>query len=480
MGRLLLINAAEPEETRAAVVEDGRLEEFRCERAAAGSLVGNIYNGKVVNLERGIGAAFVDLGVGRNAFLHVSACPGAAPDGRTRIEDILAVGDDVLVQVTRESIGPKGPMLTGDLSLPGRFLVFLPFSEGGGVSRRIDGEDDRTKLRELARELEKRAGAALIVRTAAADRKRRELLRDLRQLKRVWASIRAKAESQPAPALLYEESDLVTRALRDLVDRDVTSIVVDTPEARERANELIAAIQPELSDRLRLHAGGEPLFHAHGIEEQIDLLRARRVALPGGGSVVFDRTEALVAVDVNSGRTREDELEETALRTNLEAAEVIGRQLRLRDLGGVIVVDFIDMREQANMRALERAFKEVLSRDRARVRPGRLGDFAIFALTRQRTGAGMAPRRPCPRCAGAGETVLPEDVALRVFRELRARAFRRGRSGLRARVCAEVAEALERTRSGVLKALSEETRREVAVVPDPALPPDGWVVETAS
>jgi ribonuclease E len=472
MGRHLLINAAEPEETRAAVVEEGRIEEYRLERAAHGSLVGNIYKGTVRNLERGIGAAFVDLGIGRNGFLHVSACL----DGPARIEDRFSVGDDAIVQVTRDSIGSKGPMLSQDLSLPGRFLVLLPFAKGGGVSRRIGGEDDRTKLRELVRDLERRAGAALIVRTAAADQGGRELVRDLRHLKRVWASIEARAASEPAPALLYEEGDLVARTLRDLVDRDVKEIVVDTPEALARARDVMAAIQPALAERLRLHAGPEPLFHAHGIEEQVDRIHARRVPLPGGGSVVFDRTEALVAVDVNSGRTREEELEETALRTNLEAAEAIARELRLRDLGGVIVVDFIDLVESAHTKAVERAFKDALARDRARVRPGRLGEFGIFPLTRQRRGGG-ATARPCPRCGGTGDLLHPEEIALRVFRELRARAARRGRSGIRARMSPEVLEVLLRTRKGLIEALSEEARRKVVVEADPGLPAGGWAVE---
>jgi ribonuclease E len=471
VGRLLLINAAEPEETRAAVVADGRLEEYRCAKASAGTILGNIYKGRVINLERGIGAAFVDIGTGRNGFLHLSACAGAA-NGK-RIEDLFAVGDEALVQVTRDSIGAKGPMLTGDLSLPGRLLVLLPFAHEGGVSRRIGDGEDRAKLRDLVRELELRAGAGLIVRTAAADRGARDLLRDLRELKRAWASIRERAAASAAPALLYQESDLVARALRDLVDREVTEIVMDTPEALERARGLVRA---GLS--LRLHESNEPLFHAFGIEAQIDLLRSRRVPLPGGGSVVFDRAEALVAVDVNSGRTREEELEETAFRTNLEAAEVIARQLRLRDLGGVVVVDFIDLSDAAHVRAVERAFKTALLRDRARVRPGRFGEFGIFALTRQRTGAGVMPWRACPRCAGTGEVVHPEETALRVFRELRARAARRGKAGIRARVGVEVAEILMRTRRGALQALGEEARRSVTVEPDPALPPDGWAVES--
>jgi len=473
---LLLINDSEPEETRAALVEDGRVVDYRCERAAAVSLVGNIYKGRVVNLERGIGAAFVDVGVGRNGFLHVSAC--ADVDETTRIEDLYAIGDTALVQVTRESIGSKGPMLTGQLSLPGRFVVFLPGNEGGGISRHIVDADERSQLRALAKELEKRSGAGVILRTAAAHRTKRDLMRDLRTLRRLWDSIEAQARGARAPALLYAESDLVGRALRDMVDRKVEEIHVDTPEALERARETVRALQPELLDRLRLHAGGDPLFHAFGIEAQIDRLRVRRVPLPGGGSVVFDRTEAMVAVDVNSGRMRDENgLEETALRTNLEAAEEIARQLRLRDLGGVVVVDFIDMRDARNQKEVERAFRARLRQDRARVRPGRLGAFGIFALTRQRTGAGgLGARRPCPRCGGAGEVASADEVALRVFRELRARAAAPGRAALLARVGGEVATALA-ARASVVDALAEESGRGISIEPDPSLPSGGWTVQ---
>jgi len=469
VNRALLINAAEPGETRAALVEEGRVEEFRCEHAAAQTLVGNIYKGAVVNIEPGIGAAFIDLGEGRNGFLHESAWAR---------DNSFLLGDEIIVQVTRESIGSKGPMLTGDISLPGRFLVLLPFSRGGGVSRRIGETGNRNELRALARELEEHAGSALIVRTAGANRTKRELVRDLRSLTRLWAAVEGRAEAAPAPALLYAESDLVARSIRDLVDRDVSKIHVDTPEALEAARRAVRLVQPDLADRLRLHAAPEPLFHAFGIETQIDRLHARRVTLPGGGSIVFDRTEALVAVDVNSGRMREqDGLEETALKTNLEAAEAVARQLRLRDLGGVVVVDFIDMREADHVREVERAFRGWLARDRARVRPGRLGAFGIFALTRRRTGAGgAAVRRACPRCDGSGEVIHPDEVALRVFRELRARASGKGRRALRARVSPGVAEILQGARSAVVDALSGDSGREISVEADASLPPEGWEV----
>jgi ribonuclease E len=467
--RILLINAAETGETRAALVEEGRVEEFRCEHAAAQTLVGNVYKGTVVNLEPGIGAVFVDLGEGRNGFLHESSWNR---DGS------LALGDEIVVQVTRESIGSKGPMLTGDVSLPGRFLVLLPYSRGVGVSRRIGETENRNELRALAKEFEERTGSAVIVRTAGANRTKRELMRDLRALRRLWAAVEGRAKTATAPALLYAESDLVARALRDLVDQGVSEIHVDTPEALEGARRVVRLVQPELADRLRLHAAPDPLFHAFDVEAQIDRLRARRVALPGGGSIVFDRTEALVAVDVNSGRMREQMgLEETALKTNLEAAEEVARQLRLRDLGGVVVVDFIDMRGADHVKEVERAFRAHLARDRARVRPGRLGAFGIFVLTRRRAGAGGAMmRRACPRCEGSGEVIHPDEVALRVFRELRARAAGKGRRGLRARVSPGVAEILQGSRSAVVEALSGDSGREIGVEADPSLPPDGWEV----
>ena len=478
MSRVLLINAAEPGEIRAALVSGGEFEEYRCERASSTSLVGNVYRGIVVNVERGMEAAFVDIGMGRNGFLHVSACVGGG-DEKT-ICELFGPGDSVLVQVTRESVGGKGPVLTGDVSLPGRFLVLLPFSSGGGVSRRIQDDDGRAKMRTLVRELEERANAGLIVRTAGADRTAEELERDLNVLQRIWEAIERKAKSTRGPSLLYRESDLVARALRDMVDRGVLEVVVDTPEALARAEETAGAVDPELRDRLRLHDAAMPLFHAFEVEEQVDLLAARRIPLPGGGSLVFDHTEALVAIDVNSGRMREEErLEETALKTNLEAARELARHARLRNLGGLIVVDFIDMREPGNVRQVEEAVKKALGADRARLRAGRLGDFGLFAFTRRRDGSlGPEARRPCPRCSGAGEVPDPDGIALRVFRELRARAAGPGSRALEARVSSEVAEIFAGHRRGLLEALGEEAGRPVAVAADPGLPSEGWVVDT--
>jgi len=447
----ILLNTAEPGEARAVLVEDGRVVEFRRERTDVATYVGSIYRGKVVNLETGIAAAFLDIGVGRNGFLHASDC--AAGDN-LRIEEHVALGDEVVVQVTRDAVGQKGPVLSKRIALPGRFLVFLPHADGGGISHRIEAADDRAKLRAIATELEARAGGGLIVRTASAARPREDLERDLDELQARWRDIEARTDA--APVLLHAERDLVARALRDLADGSVGEVVVDTGEAEAR----VRALRPDLE--VVRHQGPPPLFHAYEVEGQIDTAFAREVVLPGGGSIVIDRTEALVAVDVNSGRARDAGLEETTHRVNLEAAEEIGRQLRLRDLGGVVVVDFIDASEAAHERELEQRFKEILRRDRARVRPGHMGPFGIFVLTRQRAGDGAADgRRPCSHCGGVGTEGRPAELALRIYRELLACAPR----AARARVSPGLAEALHALGPGL------------AVEVDPGLAPGEWVVE---
>jgi ribonuclease E len=479
MERLLLINASETDETRIVLLEGGRVEEYRRERAAGSSLVGNVYKGRVVNLETPIGAAFVDIGIGRNGFLHESDLPGGGEArGSGDAGGLPPLGAEIVVQVTRDSVGPKGPVLSADPSLPGRFLVLLPLSRAGGVSRRIATNGARDQLRALARALGNRAGAGLIVRTAAAEATARELARDLRSLQRLWASIEERSSSASPPALLHAEGDLIGRTLRDRADGGLDAIVVDTPEALARVEEALRTSRKAPVPRVRLHEGPAPLFHAFGVEEQVDQLLARRVPLPGGGSLVIDRTEAMVAIDVNSGRSREESgLEETALRTNLEAAAEAARQIRLRDLGGVVAVDFIDMKSAGSCRAVERAFREALRRDPAPVNAGKLGQFAVFVLTRRRAGGdGVAGGAICPRCGGAGQVVSPDTVALRVFRELMAKAAGRGRSPLTARLAPEAAERLRTVRAGALRALSEERGREIRVEAEPSFPPDRWEI----
>ena len=481
MARILLLNAAEPEERRVALVQDGRLEAYRVERAGCASAQrGNIYKGKVVNLETGIGAAFVALGTGRNGFLHLSDCLPRNGKAPARIEDHVAVGDPVLVQVSRESVGSKGPMLTQDIGLPGRFLVLLPFSEGGGISRRITERSEREKLRQLLEHVQAPADVGWILRTAASGCTRKELQRDLNSLRRVWRAIDERSREAKAPALLHAEGDLLVRSLRDLVDKHVDEIRVDDAEGYEQVKESLRALQPRLLDRLRLYEDARPLFHAYEIEDQVDRLASRRLSLPSGGSLVIDRTEALVAIDVNSGRTREEEgLEETARRTNLDAAPEIASQLRLRDLGGVVVIDFIDMLDKNHVREVERTLKQALKADRAKVRMGRIGPFGTLALTRQRIGAqATGETRTCPACGGAGEVQDPLHVALRAFRELKERCCGgKGRRGLRVILRPEAARLLRERRKEALEQLRRSSGRKLLVEEDPDLACGAWRLE---
>ena len=411
MKQEMLINVAQPEECRIAIVEDGILEELYIERTSQDNYVGNIYKGKVVNLEPSIQAAFVDFGVGRNGFLHISDIepqyyrqggfdpnrpldgggrsqrsdidtgdddeggdqeehngdepqrrrsrgprPGARPRIKPPIQDILRRGDEVLVQVIKEGIGTKGPTLSTYISIPGRYLVLMPALGRVGVSRKIEDDEVRRKLRDIMLELDPPKGLGFIVRTAGTDRTKRELSRDLAYLLRLWKVIVRRIKKQQSPIDIYEESDMIIRTIRDIFTADVDTIYIDEPSAYERAKEFLQFVMPRYVNRLQLYEGREPLFHKYQLDKEIALIQQRKVPLRQGGSIVIDQTEALVAIDVNSGNFRaDDSAEETAYQMNLLAAREIARQLRLRDLGGVVVNDFIDMRKERHRRNVERA-----------------------------------------------------------------------------------------------------------------------------
>ncbi|MHC4952692.1 MAG: Rne/Rng family ribonuclease [Planctomycetota bacterium] len=460
--RLLLIDSADPGEQRAALVHGGLLEDLMCESDDEGPRPGDICLGRVVNLEPAIGAAFVDIGTGRNAFLHVSDWPGVGGEGeeRARIDEHVAVGDNILAQVARAAIGPKGAALTGNLSLPGRYLVLLPGRPAGGVSRRISDPADRARLRGLVQDFAERIDAGIILRTAAAGATDDAIRADFDQLSGRWRRIGERG-TDGAPGVIDAESGLAARALREWIDAGIERIVVDSEAARDAVQDALAGAGRAESIRIELHATPRPVFHAYGIESQVDETRERVVPLPGGGHLAFDRTEALLAIDVNSGRAREGQfLEETALATNREAAAAIARQLRLRDEGGVVVVDFIDMREEANMAAIEAEFRAALRADRARLQIGGLGAFGLFTLTRRRSGAA----RPA----------TPARTAQRIWREIRDRRAQEPRLAVSVRAHPEVADEVE-ARLGAT-ALGGPT---VAVIPDPRIPPLEWHVAAA-
>ncbi len=449
----MLVNARQPEECRIAVVENDVLEELYVERTTNDNYVGNIYKGVIVNIEQSIQAAFVDFGVGRNGFLHISdvephyfkQAPNFVPPkedergrferrrsdddfcdyGRPRvkppIQDVFQKGDEVVVQVIKEGIGTKGPTLSTYISIPGRYLVLMPSLGRVGVSRKIESESARRKLRVLMDELNPPKGLGFIVRTAGADRTRKELALDLAYLMRLWKSIVRRVKNLPGPVGIYEESDMIIRTIRDAFTADVDEIIVDERDAFERAGEFLRVMMPRYADRITYYDGREPLFAKYDVDGEIAKINSRKVALKDGGSIVIDQAEALVAIDVNSGNFRaNDSPEDTAFQVNLRAAKEIARQIRLRDLGGVIVNDFIDMTNEAHRRAVERTLRDAMKRDRSKTKILRTSPFGLIEMTRQRVRPGLkrSVYRECPCCKGGGAIKSVESMALEIIRLL--------------------------------------------------------------
>ncbi|WP_442483912.1 Rne/Rng family ribonuclease [Aeoliella sp. SH292] len=478
----MLINVAQPEECRIGILEDGVLEELYVERSSQDNYVGNIYKGRIVNLEPSIQAAFVDFGVGRNGFLHISDVepqyfrqggydpdkpiqpdgsqrgedrggqqefdadfddddldvdesgprpssnggpnrrrPGVRPRIKPPIQDIFQRGDEVVVQVIKEGIGTKGPTLSTYISIPGRYVVLMPALGRIGVSRKIESEEDRRRLRDILRELNPPKGLGFIVRTAGTDRTKKEISRDLAYLLRLWKTIVRRIKSAEAPTDIYEESDMIIRTIRDIFTADVDAIHIDEPQAHERAKEFLQIVMPRYVNRLHLYEGREPLFHKYKIDDEIARINQRKVPLKGGGSLVIDQTEALVAIDVNSGSFRTDgSAEDSAFQLNQIAAREIARQLRLRDLGGVVVNDFIDMRKDRHRRIIERTLRDAIKRDRARTKILRISPFGLIEMTRQRIRPSLKRSvfKECPGCNGAGLVKSAESMAIEVVRKL--------------------------------------------------------------
>ncbi|MDV6032983.1 MAG: Rne/Rng family ribonuclease [Phycisphaera sp. RhM] len=462
MKREMLMNVLQPEESRIAILDDGKLEELYVERKSVEAFAGNIYRGKIVNLEPSIQAAFVDFGVGRNGFLHISdvepeyfrqggydpeeikresdemaeaaakraresgrgskrAFKGGRPRIKPPIQEIFKRGDEVLVQVIKEGIGTKGPTLSTYISIPGRYLVLMPALERVGVSRKIEDDDDRKRLRRCLLSLGPPKGLGFIVRTAGAGRSENELGRDMDYLIRLWKTIVRRVKSGNQPGVLYEESDLIIRTIRDIYNDDIDQIVIDEKEAFENARDFLKMVMPRVVDRLKLYDGASPLFHKYNLEQEIVKIHQRQVKLPNGGSIVIDPTEALVAIDVNSGNFRgEKSAEDNAFRLNLAAAKEIARQLRLRDLGGVIVNDFIDMRKESHRRKVERALRDAMAGDRARTKILRTSPFGLIEMTRQRIRPSLKRSiyQDCPCCEGRGLVKTAESMSIEVVRML--------------------------------------------------------------
>ena len=434
MSKKMLVNATHPEENRVAIVEDGILTELDIEVAGREPSKGNIYKAVVVRVETGLQAAFVDYGGERLGFLQIDEINYATvkPDHKTaddarrpRINDLLHRGQELLVQITKEERGTKGAALTTYLSLAGRYMVLMPGSQTRGVSRKAESDSQRKELKKAMSSLDLAEGIGYIVRTAALDQTREELERDYRYLIRLYESIKALDQKAKAPALIYKESNLIIRSIRDYFTTDMDEVMVDDPQVFNEAKDFFQMVMPDQVKLVKLHQERRPIFSRYQIEDQIETLSRNKVTLPSGGSIVIDPTEALVAVDVNSGKMASEQgVEATATKTNLEAATEVGRQLRLRDLGGLIVIDFIDMRERKNMRLVENQVKKSLENDKARVNIGRISKFGLLELSRQRIKAALTQgsHLPCPHCNGTGHLKSPETQAVALLRKIHASA----------------------------------------------------------
>ncbi|MBL8444497.1 MAG: Rne/Rng family ribonuclease, partial [Zoogloeaceae bacterium] len=443
----MLFNATQAEELRVAIVDGQKLIDLDIESASKEERKSNIYKAVITRLEPSLEAAFVDYGSERHGFLPFkeiarSNLTAGNGDGKARPQDGLKVGQELIVQVEKDERGNKGAALTTFISLAGRYLVLMPNNpRGGGVSRRVEG-DERTELREIMDQLDVPPGMSMIARTAAIGRSSEELQWDLNYLLQLWQAIEGAAVSQSGAFLIYQEGSLVIRAIRDYFQPDIGEILIDTDDVYAQARQFMEHVMPGNVAKVKRYSDDVPLFSRFQIEHQIESAYSRQVTLPSGGAVVIDHTEALVSVDVNSGRaTKGADIEETAFRTNLEAADEIARQLRLRDLGGLIVIDFIDMESQKNQREVENRLRDALRHDRARVQTAKISRFGLLELSRQRLRPALAETSyiTCPRCNGTGHIRSTESSALHILRILEEEAMKENTGAVHLQVPVDVA-----------------------------------------
>jgi len=475
----MLINATQPEELRVALVDGQRLYDLDIENRTRLQKKSNVYKAKITRVEPSLEAAFVDFGAERHGFLPLKEIareyfyrnPGDV-DGRVKIKDVVKEGTEIVVQVDKEERGNKGAALTTFVSLAGRYMVLMPNNpRAGGISRRIEG-DDRSELRDALSALEIPNGMGVIIRTAGVGRSSEELQWDLNYLLQLWDAISKASDENKAPALLYQESNVIIRAVRDYLRDDMDQVLIDSPEAFQQASDFVSMVMPQYRNRLKLYEDNTPLFNRFQIESQIETAFQREVRLPAGGSIVIDPTEALVSIDINSARaTKGSDIEQTALQTNLEAADEIARQLRLRDMGGLIVIDFIDMLANKNQRAVENRMRDALSVDRARVQVGRISRFGLLEMSRQRLrpSLGETSAIVCPRCTGQGTIRDTKSLALSILRLLEEEAIKERTAEVRAIVPVDVAAYLLNEKRAALGEIEQLTRARVLVVPNPNL-----------
>ncbi len=488
----LLINAEETEECRIAQVENGRLQSYHVNTVVRERTKNNIYKGRIVSVEANLQAAFVDIGTGRNGFLpfsdihpeyykedvsdHARKLISQHQWRKLKIEDVVQRGQEVLVQVVKEVTGNKGANMTTFLSLPGRCLVLMPGSDSKGISRKIVGEERRAQLREIMSKFKIPEGIGYIVRTASAEITKTALQQDLRYLLGLWKEIKKRGQVVESPALIYAEQDTVVRFLRDHFVADIQEIVVDTQESYDHVSKFVALLPAKQRKvKVKLHRGAKPIFNQNNIEEQIESIYQPQVALPAGGSIVIDPTEALVAIDVNSGRTsQKGGFEESIFLANMEAAEELARQLRLRDLGGLIVVDFIDMRNKKHIREVEKQVKAAMKPDKAKVDISRISRFGLMQISRQKMGAPIEKGSycRCEYCDGRGVVRSVETLALYYLRRIQTGVSRSKVKRVEARLPLEVGQYLLNKKRTELTELENKHRATIDIIPRPEMKPN--------
>ncbi|WP_442763002.1 Rne/Rng family ribonuclease [Malikia spinosa] len=473
----MLINATQAEERRLAIVDGQKLLDYEIEIEGREQRKGNIYKAVVTRVEPSLEACFVDYGEDRHGFLPFKEISrqyfqGSASPSQARIQDVIREGQELLVQVEKEERGNKGAALTTFVSLAGRYVVLMPNNpRGGGVSRRIEGED-RAELKAALEQLEYPNGMSIIARTAGIGREAGELQWDLNYLLKLWNAIDGAAKSGKGAFLIYQESSLVIRAIRDYFNNDIGEILIDTDDIFEQAHQFMAHVMPEQEHRVKRYRDDAPLFSRFQIEHQIETAYSRTVTLPSGGAIVIDQTEALVAVDVNSARSiKGGDIEETATRTNLEAADEVARQARLRDLGGLIVIDFIDMEESRNRREVENRLRDALRQDRARVQFGSISKFGLLEMSRQRLRPALneGASIPCPRCGGSGHIRDTESSALQILRIIQEESLKESTAAVLVQVPVEVASFLLNEKRTEITKIELKQRISVLLVPNKSL-----------
>ena len=476
----MLINSTQPEELRVALVDGQKLYDLDIEVPSRGQKKSNVYKGKITRIEPSLEAAFVDYGAERHGFLplkevarsYFSDSTREAGGKRLSIKDALTEGQEVIVQVEKEERGTKGAALTTFISLAGRYMVLMPNNpRAGGVSRRIQGED-RNLVRDAMSAMDIPEGMGVIVRTAGVGRGTEELQWDLDYLVTLWGAITKAGEDKPAPFLIYQESNVIIRALRDYLRKDISEILIDSKEVHDKARAFMKQVMPHNLNKLKHYDDPTPLFSRFQIESQIESAFRREVTLPSGGAIVIDHTEALLSIDINSARaTKGSDIEETALNTNLEAADEIARQLRIRDLGGLVVIDFIDMQPSRHHREVENRLREALKMDRARIQIGRISRFGLLEMSRQRLrpSLGESSQIVCPRCTGQGTIRGVESLSLSVLRIIEEEAMKDNTARVVARVPVDVGTYLLNEKRDLLLELESRHRVTVMLIPTPSL-----------